>query len=113
MSDQQLHVNPNPQPPINNSKAITAMVLGILSLLVPFVGIVLGIIAIILGLKAMKEVPPNTPGGARGMALTGLICGIVGLTIYALYLIISVLLGAVFMNIFGEVSNQLQYYSSI
>ncbi len=109
MDDRQLHIPP--QPPANNSLAITSMVLGILSIFIPFVGIVLGIIAIILGRKAMKEIPPNSSGSAKGMALTGLICGIVGLAIYLLYLIIFVLIGAVFMNIYNETSHHIEFYS--
>ena len=42
-----------------SGKAIAALVLGILSLLAPF-GIVLGIIAIVLGVMARKEIQTGT-----------------------------------------------------
>ena len=65
-----------PGPPRNNSKAVWALVLGILGLLC--CGFFTGIPAIILGKQAQKEI--DTAGGfqsGRGMATTGFVLGII------------------------------------
>ncbi|MFB1049896.1 DUF4190 domain-containing protein [Paraliobacillus sp. JSM ZJ581] len=80
--DQQ-HYNPSPQA---SGKAIASMVLGILSILTPWLGFILGIIAIVLASKAFKEIAQYQLGG-RGMAVAGLTTGIVGTIIYGLIII--------------------------
>jgi len=73
----------------SNGLAITSMVLGILSLVFnsccsllccffTLLGAALGIAAIITGFIALNKVKDGT-GGGRGMAMAGLICGIVAL----------------------------------
>ncbi len=59
------------QPPQPPEGATASLVLGILSLFIPFVGLVLGIIAIVLGNKARKQ-----PNGGLGAA--GFVLGIIG-----------------------------------
>ncbi|SEU20284.1 DUF4190 domain-containing protein [Paenibacillus sp. NFR01] len=78
-----------PQRSKTNGKAIAALVLGILSLIVPYVGILLGIIAIILAAISFKEIRRNGEQG-KGMAIAGLVCAIIGTLIYALLLIFVV-----------------------
>ena len=58
--------------------AVASLVLGILSLLTPFVGFVFGIIAIVLGNKARKM-----PNG--GMGLAGFVLGIITTAGYGLF----------------------------
>lgn len=76
-------------PPQQNSKAMWAMILGILGLVVTCAGVVLGIPAIILGSSAKKEIAAS--GGAQtggGMAQAGIILGWISLAIGALFLIL-------------------------
>ncbi|MEI3607340.1 DUF4190 domain-containing protein [Pseudogracilibacillus sp. SE30717A] len=61
-----------------NTNAIIALVLGILSLVIPWVGFILGIIAIVYYVKAKKAIKVTNEKG-NGMALAGLICGIIGI----------------------------------
>ena len=70
-----------------SGKAIAALVLGILSLLAPF-GIVLGVIAIVLGSMARKEIQSNSALDGDGMALAGIITGALG-TVLFLVLVIT------------------------
>lgn len=85
--------------PKTNGKAITALVLGILSLVAPYFGIILGIIAIIMGKQAMSEVRKTGETG-HGMALTGLICGIVSVAIYGLMFIFLIIGISIFSSFF-------------
>ncbi|GAA5415640.1 hypothetical protein Pryu01_00671 [Paraliobacillus ryukyuensis] len=67
-------------PPQASGKAIAAMVLGILSIIFiffPFLGFTLGTIGIILATKAFKQIKDQKLGG-RGLAIAGLITGIIG-----------------------------------
>lgn len=80
--------NQQQQPPVNNGSAIAALVLGILSVVIPYVGFIIGIIAIVISSKALKQIPPHAPGGARGMAIAGLVCGIVGSALYGLIVLL-------------------------
>jgi len=62
--------------------AIASLVCGILSLVLfwaPWLGFILGIIAIVFGGVALRQTgrEPNIEG--RGMAIAGLVCGIVGI----------------------------------
>lgn len=61
--------------------AIAALVFGILALVLfwtVFGGIILGIVAIVLGIIGMRKASKGT-GGGRGMAVTGLVLGILSL----------------------------------
>jgi Domain of unknown function (DUF4190) len=78
----------------SNGLAIGALVVGILA--IPgacccYSSIPLGIAAIIMGILAMNKAKesPQTHGG-RGLALGGLICGIVGLVMTIIVLILGV-----------------------
>jgi len=75
--------------------AITALVLGILALLlgIVLIGGVLGIVAIILGFIAAGRAKRGLAGG-RGMAIAGIVLGVLGL----LLSIGIVALGASFLN---------------
>ncbi|MFA5032923.1 MAG: DUF4190 domain-containing protein [bacterium] len=63
-----------------SGKAITSMVCGILSIILPFVGFILGVLAIIFSIVARNEIK-HSEGKivGTGMATAGLVCGIVGL----------------------------------
>jgi hypothetical protein len=72
---------PSPAPPSTSGLAVAALVLGILALLsfwLAPVGIVLGVLAVLFGAMAMGRTKEGGQGG-RGMAIAGLVTGIVGL----------------------------------
>jgi uncharacterized protein YacL len=69
-----------------NSTSIVAMIVGICSVVIPFIGIA-GILAIILASISFKEMNLKAEEG-RGMAIAGLVCGIIGIV---LFLIIAAL----------------------
>jgi hypothetical protein len=81
----------DPQPPVasaapDTKNAVISLVCGILSLVVPFIGLILAIVAIVYYFK-QKKIAPN------GMATAGLVCGIIGLLV-SLLLLMFMLIGA-------------------
>ncbi|MFC4620001.1 DUF4190 domain-containing protein [Camelliibacillus cellulosilyticus] len=62
---------------------MAALVLGILSVAIPYLGLIIGIIAIVFGKQAMTLVRQTGEGG-YGMALAGFVCGIVGVSLFGL-----------------------------
>ncbi|MHB1262434.1 MAG: DUF4190 domain-containing protein [Thermoplasmatota archaeon] len=82
-----------------SGKAIAALVLGIVSMCIPYVGIVTGIIAIILGVLGMKEVDRNPQAvKGKGMAIAGVVLGAIALALY----VIAIIFFASFFAAFGE-----------
>lgn len=76
--------------PVDDGGATVSLVCGILSLLVPFVGLPLGIVAIVTG----RHVRADAAHPNRGMAMAGFVCGIIGTVFGALGLIyLAVLIG--------------------
>ncbi|MFD2878474.1 DUF4190 domain-containing protein [Paenibacillus rhizoplanae] len=72
-----------------NGKAVAALVLGILSIVIPYVGILFGITAIVLATLAFKEIRYSYEQG-RGLAIAGLVCGIASTFIYTILIIMFV-----------------------
>lgn len=77
-----------------NGKSIASMVLGIASIVIPYVGIVLGIIGIVFAKKALDEIKMHNQDG-RGMAITGLVTSIVGVSLYCFIILILIIIGSV------------------
>lgn len=75
---------PTPAPVPENSGA-APLVLGILSLMIPLVGVVLAIIAIVMGGSQRRAYPPGT--AHHGLGQAGWVLGIVGLVMQALLII--------------------------
>jgi len=73
----------NFQPPKTNGKSIAALVLGILGIVIPYIGLILGIIAIVIARSSLNEIKRTGEQG-RGMSIAGLVCGIVGTALYSL-----------------------------
>jgi len=78
-------------PTTSNGVGVAAGVLGIVGLVLSFipvldvVGVVLAILAVILGALGIQRA--NAAGGAgKGMAVTGLVCGLVALAIGLLFI---------------------------
>lgn len=61
-----------------NNSSVISLTVGILSLFIPFIGLILGIIGIIFSRKAVKQINQTNENG-RGLATAGLICSIVGI----------------------------------
>ena len=79
--------------------SIAALVLGILALIfcwVPFLGLILGIVAVILGLKGMKTDKEN-----KGIAIAGLVLGIIAVVVGGIFSLILFIGGLAF---FGTIS---------
>ncbi|GAA0136804.1 hypothetical protein YSY43_36450 [Paenibacillus sp. YSY-4.3] len=85
-----------PQPPAppaeqsTNGKSVTALVLGILAIAIPYIGFFLGIVAIIIASISFKEIKRTNEKG-HGFAQAGLICGIIGTAIYALIILFLII----------------------
>ena len=69
-----------------NTKAIISLILGIVSLLITYLGLVSAIAGIILSRMATKEIEERGENG-RGLALGGLITSIVGLILQLIIII--------------------------
>ncbi|MBI4721520.1 MAG: DUF4190 domain-containing protein [Candidatus Stahlbacteria bacterium] len=71
----------------NSGKAVASLVLGICGWFIPFGGYVLDILAIIFGAQARSAIKrSNGKLSGEGMAIAGLVLGIVGLGITTLVL---------------------------
>lgn len=88
--------NPHLVVPPTSGKSIASMVLGILNLLLifmPYFSVILGILAIILSAISFKEIRRYGEAG-KGMAVAGLVCGIVG-TIFGLIILAIMIIAIV------------------
>lgn len=85
------------QAPVTNGKAIASLVLGILSIVVPWIGLIFGIIGIVLSSKAKKEIA-NYQQSGHGLAVAGLVTSIVGTAFYALLILLLVVFGMAVTN---------------
>jgi ABC-type nickel/cobalt efflux system permease component RcnA len=79
------------QPQETNGKSIAALVLGILSIIIPYVGLILGIIGLVLASSSLKEIAVTGQGG-RGLAIAGRVTSIIGVAIYGI-IIFFVIIG--------------------
>ena len=82
---------PSPQQ-ASNGLGVAALVVGILALLafwVPFLGVILGIVALVLGIIGRKRAKSGEASNG-GMALAGIITGIVGAVLSITYTTILV-----------------------
>ncbi|MGE7925402.1 DUF4190 domain-containing protein [Viridibacillus arvi] len=84
-----------------NSKSIASLTLGILSIFIPFVGLILGIIGIVLSSKSMIEIDYLNEKG-KGLAISGKVCSIVGICIQILLVLLMVLSIATFSLLTNE-----------
>ncbi|KAB7672048.1 DUF4190 domain-containing protein [Bacillus sp. B1-b2] len=72
---------------VTNSKSIYSLTLGILSIIVPYIGLILGIIGLIFASKSIKEIESYKQEG-RGLATSGKVCSIVGICLQVLLLLL-------------------------
>ena len=88
-----------PYAPQSNGKALGALICGILAIVfswLPLVGIILGIVAIVLSVKAVKE------SGKDGKATGGKACGIAGIVLSVIALVLWSVLGCATLAIIDE-----------
>lgn len=98
-----------------NGFAIASMVIGILSLVLcccsEYIGLVLGILAIIFAVIAKKQSP-------SGMATAGLVCGIIALVLSAVSIILGLLAASVLKDVIPnfagmDYEEMMEYYSDL
>jgi hypothetical protein len=76
-------------PALPKGMAVASMVLGIVGIVfiwVPFLGLIAGVLAVILGAVALNGVKSGQAGGG-GMAITGLVLGIVDSALWLLLIL--------------------------
>ncbi|WP_339060820.1 DUF4190 domain-containing protein [Tepidibacillus marianensis] len=83
--------------PKTNGKAIAALVLGIVSLMIPYVGLIVGIVGIVYAKKAIAEIAQTQDNG-KGMAVAGLVTSIISVALYAILIIILIIAGVTFYS---------------
>ncbi|MDQ0087318.1 vacuolar-type H+-ATPase subunit I/STV1 [Paenibacillus anaericanus] len=87
-----------PAPAKTNGKSIAALVLGILSVMIPYVGFLMGIIAIVFSSLSFKEIKRTNEQG-KGLSIAGLVCGIVGTVLWGIIILIVVLAVLAFSSV--------------
>ncbi|TGB03868.1 DUF4190 domain-containing protein [Halobacillus salinus] len=84
-----------------NSKAMTSFIVGIMSIFIPLVGIVLGIMGIFYANRSLKEIDRTKEEG-RTYAIAGKTCSSIGLAIQGVILFI-VLISYFFFSSFHQI----------
>ncbi|MCK8485831.1 DUF4190 domain-containing protein [Paenibacillus sp. MBLB2552] len=79
-----------PAPAKTNGKSIVSLVLGILSIVIPYVGFILGIVAIVFSSLSFKEIKRTGEQG-KGLSVAGLVCGIVGTVLYGIIIVFAII----------------------
>ena len=73
-----------------NNKSIASLTLGILSIIIPYIGLILGIIGIVISSKSIVEIDNSNEKG-RGLATSGKVCSIVGVCLQVLLVLLMIL----------------------
>lgn len=71
----------------SNSKAIVSLIMGVLSLLIPFIGIILGILGLIFAAKSKQEMKLTGETG-NGLVTAGKVCSIIGIILNVIVILI-------------------------
>jgi len=69
-----------------NSKAITSLILGSLSIFIPIIGLIGAIVGVVISNKAIKEIN-NLKEKGMGLAISGMILSILGICIHLLFIL--------------------------
>ncbi|MGH4140946.1 DUF4190 domain-containing protein [Clostridium sp.] len=72
-----------------NNKSKSTLLLGILSILLPFIGLVFGIMGIVMSYKSVKEINISEEKGI-GLAVSGRIISIIGMCCQVFAIIVLV-----------------------
>lgn len=92
-----------PAAPGDRKGGTTPLILGILSLMIPYVGIVLGILAIVFGSGAKKTNPQGPADYALGHA--GFVLGIIGLAFQAFLVVYVAVVFGMVLNIVDSMNS--------
>ncbi|REK74952.1 DUF4190 domain-containing protein [Paenibacillus paeoniae] len=96
---QPPHFQPYYQQPKTNGKSIAALILGICSIIVPYIGFLSGIVGIILSTLSLKEIKNSgNQEQGRGLAIAGMVCSIIGTILWGIVLLIILLAIAFFAS---------------
>ncbi|MFJ7509086.1 DUF4190 domain-containing protein [Peribacillus simplex] len=74
----------------SNSKAIVSFIMGVLSLFIPVIGIILGILGLIFASKSKQEIKLTGESG-KGLVTAGKVCSIIGIILNVLMILIFLL----------------------
>lgn len=86
-----------PAPARTNGKSIASLVLGILAVIIPYIGFILGIIAIVLSSLSLKEIKRTNEQG-KGLSIAGLVCGIIGTVLYGMIILLVVIFAVAYSS---------------
>ncbi|MCM3633785.1 DUF4190 domain-containing protein [Paenibacillus camelliae] len=78
-----------------NTKSIVSLILGIASIMLPYIGFFIGIAGIIVSTLSLKELKQR-PEDGKGLAISGLVTSIIGTVLYGIILLIVVFAIALF-----------------
>lgn len=84
-------------PKKTNTKSIIGLILGIASIVLPYIGFFFGIAGIIVNSLSLKEIKRTYEDG-KGMAIGGLVTSIIGTALYALIFIFLIFVFAIAAN---------------
>ncbi len=67
--------------------SIAALVCGIGGLVIPWLGFILAVLGIIFGAVSIRQIGADPTLGGRGMAIAGLVCGIVAIALWVILIV--------------------------
>lgn len=73
-----------------NSKSIVSLILGILSIMIPLAGLIIGIFGLVISRNATREIVKTNESG-KNLAFAGLTCSIVGIGLQAIMILFFIL----------------------
>lgn len=77
-----------------NSKSVISLTLGILSILIPLIGLLLGIIGVVFSRQAANEIAFSNETGS-GFATAGFVCSVIGIILQTLSVVSLILFSSV------------------
>lgn len=89
-----------------NNDAIFSIILGVASLVIPFIGIFAAIAGIIFSFKSLKTIKVTNETG-KGLAITGLVSSIVCILFYILAIVLLIFM---LFFIFMDITSSTYYY---
>lgn len=85
-----------------NSRSITAFTLGILSIIIPAIGLILGIIGLMIANRVINEVG-HSNGRSSSLAVSGRILSIIGICLQVLYIVFAIIGIVAYSTITSEI----------
>lgn len=101
----------------SNGSAVAAMIMGIIALIffwAPIVPIILGVLALVFGIKGLNQSNTLPLNKGKGMGISGIVCGSIALIIGIFYTIIWIAAIAVVANEYDTYKDEYnKYYKNI